>query len=153
MESTVLQDHIRPFGQTCFGCGQDNDHGLRIQSRWEGEEGVCRWTPEPWHMASPGILNGGIIASLLDCHMAITATAHAYRQEGRTLGSAPALVYVTATLHVDYLKPTPIGEVQLRARVSQDAGRRITVAASLMAGGEETARGEGVFVNVGEGTR
>ena len=153
MESTVLQDHIRPFGQTCFGCGQQNDHGLRIQSRWEGAEGVCRWTPEPWHLAGPGFLNGGVIASLLDCHMAIIATAHAYRQEGRPLGSEPGLVYVTASLHVDYLRPTPMAEVLLRARVVQDAGRKITVAASLYAGDEETARGEAVFVNVGEGRR
>jgi acyl-coenzyme A thioesterase PaaI-like protein len=150
MQPPALQDHIRPFGQTCWGCGQANDHGLRIRSHWEGEEGVCRWTPEPHHVAGPGFLNGGIIATILDCHMAITATAHAYREAGRELGADPALVYVTASLRVDYLKPTPIaGPVELRARVTAQSARKITVACRLLSGGQETARGEAVFVNVG----
>ncbi|HKI99419.1 MAG TPA: PaaI family thioesterase [bacterium] len=149
MESPAFQDHVRPFGQTCYGCGQENPHGLRIRSHWEGDEGVCRWTPEPWHVAAPGVLNGGVIATLLDCHMACTATAHAYRAEGRAIGSEPVQLYVTASLHVDYLKPTPAdGAVELRARVTGQQGRRITVACALVAGGQETARGEAVFVKV-----
>lgn len=149
MELPAFQDRLRPFGQTCYGCGQENDHGLRIRSHWEGEEGICRWTPEPWHIAAPGVLNGGVIATLLDCHMACTAIAHAYRTEGREIGSDPQLLYVTASLHVDYLKPTPAGDqVELRARVTAQAGRRITVACSLLAGSRETARGEAVFARV-----
>ncbi len=149
MEPVVFQDHLRPFGQTCFGCGQDNAHGLRIRSHWEGEEGVCRWTPQPWHVGMPGVLNGGLIATLIDCHTACTATAAAYRAEGRPLGSEPPLVYVTASLHVDYLKPTPSeGPLELRARVQELRGRKITVRCALLAGGQETARGEGVFVRL-----
>lgn len=149
METPALQDRIRPFGQTCYGCGQENPHGLRIRSFWEGEEGVCRWQPEPWHVAGPGFLNGGVIATLLDCHMGTVATAYAYRQEGREPGTEPHLFYVTATLRVDYLKPTPIeGEVELRARVTGAEGRRLTLTCALRSGGEETARGEAVFVKV-----
>jgi acyl-coenzyme A thioesterase PaaI-like protein len=149
MEAQVLQNHIRPFGETCFGCGQANAHGLRIQSRWEGAEGVCRWTAQPWHEGAPGILSGGILATLLDCHMAVTATAHAYRAAGRALGSEPRLVYVTASLQVDYLKPTPVaGELELRARVTADGGRKIRMACSVRAAGQETARGEALFVRV-----
>lgn len=147
MESPVLQDQIRPFGQTCFGCGQENTHGLRIQSRWEGDEVVCRWAPQPWHVAGPGFLNGGVIATIMDCHMGVAATADAYREAGRPLGSDPQLVYVTATLRVDYLKPTPVDDpVELRARVTERSGRKHTVVCSLHAGGQETARAEAVFV-------
>ncbi len=148
-EPAAFQDAIRPFGQTCFGCGQANDHGLRIRSHWEGDEGVCRWTPQPWHAAGPGFLNGGVIATLMDCHMGATATAHVYRAEGRPIGSDPLLFYVTGTLRVDYLKATPMEEpVEVRARVTGLEGRRAHVACSLFAGGQETARGEATFVRV-----
>lgn len=147
MSEEPFQTHIRPFGQTCFGCGRDNEHGLRIRSHWEGAEAVCRWRPEPWHMAQPGILNGGVIATLMDCHCACTAAAAALRAEGTALGEAPAPVYVTASLHVDYLRPTPMdGTVEVRARVLASEGRRMTLACALRAGGEETARGEVVMV-------
>lgn len=149
MEPPAIQDRIRPFGHTCFGCGQDNPHGLRIRSFWEHGEAVAHWQPEAWHVAGPGFLNGGIIATLLDCHMGAAATAHAYEAAGRPLGAEPAVVVVTATLKVDYLKPTPVdGPVELRARVTEEAGRRIHLSASLLAGGEETARAESVFVRV-----
>ncbi len=145
----AFQDHLLPFGKSCFGCGQQNDHGLRIRSHWEGEEGVCHWTPQAWHMAGEGILCGGVIATLIDCHSACTATAAAYRAEGREIGSLPRLVYVTASLRVDYLRPTPLnGELELRARVKEIAGRRITIACSLSAAGTQTARSEAVFVRV-----
>lgn len=145
----AFQDHLLPFGKSCFGCGQQNDHGLRIRSHWEGEEGVCHWTPQAWHTAAEGILNGGVIATLMDCHAASTAMAAAYRAEGREIGSLPRLVYVTASLHVDYLKPTPLGgELELRARVKEIAGRRIIMACSLSAAGTQTARSEAVFVRV-----
>jgi acyl-coenzyme A thioesterase PaaI-like protein len=149
MSEDPFQARLRPFGQTCFGCGQDNPQGLRIRSFWEGEEAVCRWRPQPWHMAQPGIVNGGVIATLIDCHCASTASAAAYRAEGRPLGSEPALVYVTASLRVDYLKPTPMdAELELRARVRGEQGRRFTLDCSLFAAGQETARGEVVMVRV-----
>jgi acyl-coenzyme A thioesterase PaaI-like protein len=149
MDATCLQDHIRPFGQTCFGCGQENLHGLRIRSYLEGEEAVCRWQPQPWHVAGPGFVNGGVIATLLDCHMGMAATAHALRAAGQALGSDPQRLFVTASLHVDYLKPTPAGaELELRARMKEHHGRRIAMTCSLHAGDQETARGEAVFVEV-----
>ena len=149
MDAPAFQDAVRPFGQTCYGCGQENDHGLRIRSHWEGNEGVCRWTPQPWHVAGPGFLNGGVIATLIDCHSGCTAVAAAYRADGRELGSEPFLFYVTASLRVDYLAPTPLeGEVELRARVIGSIGRKIAVTCSLFAVGKETARGESLFVQV-----
>jgi acyl-coenzyme A thioesterase PaaI-like protein len=90
-----------------------------------------------------------VIATLLDCHMGVAATAHAHRAAGQPLGSEPLRVFVTASLHVDYLKPTPAGaELELRARVKEHHGRRIAMTCTLHVGGQETARGEAVFVEV-----
>lgn len=145
----AFQDRLPTFGRTCFGCGQENDHGLRIRSHWEGEEGVCDWTPEPHHQAGQGFLCGGIIATLIDCHSASTAVAHAYRAEGREIGDKPEVNIVTASLQVDYLKPTPMDTpLQLRARITSLDGRRITATCSLLAGGVETARGNTVFARI-----
>lgn len=147
--SPAFQDLIRPFGESCFGCGGENPHGLQIKSHWEGEEAVCRWTPRPHHVAAPGVLNGGIIATIIDCHSACTATAAGYRAAGREIGSEPLLAYVTASLHVDYLQPTPMdGPVELRARVAEQGERRIVVDCDLIARGQTTARGRGVFARM-----
>jgi acyl-CoA thioesterase FadM len=90
---------------------------------------------------------GGLIASLIDCHATGTAAAAAYRAEGRAMDSEPRHRYVTAALHVDYLKPTPIdGEIELRGRVKEIKGRKITIETTVFAGGVATARGEVVAV-------
>ncbi len=147
MTEKPLQDYIVPFGRTCWGCGGENPHGLRIKSFREGGEVVCTWLPEPHHMAAPGVVNGGVIATLIDCHSAMAATDAAYRAEGRELGTAPRLVYFTASIHVNYLRPTPLeGPLTLRAHATEVAGRRVVVACSLFAAGVETANGETVFV-------
>ena len=152
MTEKPLQDYIVPFGQTCYGCGGENPHGFRIKSFREGEEVVCTWQPQAHHIAAPGVVNGGVIATLIDCHSAMTATDAAYRAEGRALGSAPLMVYVTASLRVNYLQPTPLaGPLVLRARATEVAGRKITVTCSLLAGGRETANGGGTFVRLQEG--
>lgn len=155
MESQALQDLIRPYGETCFGCGGANPHGLRIKSYRDGEEVVCTWSPEAHHIAVPGIVNGGIIAALIDCHSACAAMDAACRAEGVTLGSEAAPLYVTASLQVDYLRPTPHGvPLTLRAKVAELSLRKIVMTCSLHAEGKETARGRGVFVrskNLGAG--
>ena len=93
----------------CHGCGPDNESGLRIKSYWAGDDAVATWRAEPHHCGGTREnLNGGIIAALIDCHSLNLAIAHAYRREGRAIGSAPRIGYVTADLHVSYLKPVPI---------------------------------------------
>lgn len=147
MADRPLQADLKPFGEVCFGCGQNNAHGMRIQSGWDGDEVVCTWHPQPHHQSAPGILNGGVIATLIDCHSGTAAIAAAYRAEGRPMGSDPQIVMLTASLHVDYLKPTPLtGPVQLRAKVTELTPRKAVLACSLSAGGVETARGEVVMV-------
>jgi acyl-CoA thioesterase FadM len=92
-----------------------------------------------------------VVASLIDCHSTGTAAAAAYRAEGREMDTEPALRFVTASLHVDYLKPTPIdAAIELRATVQEVKGRKVVVSVSVLSGGVETARGEVVAVQMPE---
>jgi acyl-coenzyme A thioesterase PaaI-like protein len=149
MTDTSFQDHYPDDWAHCYGCGRLNERGLHIRSYWQGYEAVCTFTPRPEHIAIPGFVYGGLVASLIDCHATGTASALAYQAEGRELGSEPRLRFVTASLHVEYLKPTPLGVVlTLRATGKEVKGRKVVVAARLFAGDEETARGEVVCVQV-----
>lgn len=133
----------------CYGCGQLNPHGLQLKSYWDGDESVCRFDPKPYHTAVPGYVYGGLIASLIDCHSTGTAAAAAYRAENRKMDSLPALRFVTASLHVDFLKPTPIdATLEVRGRVEEVKGRKVVVSSSLMAKGVECARGRVVAVQM-----
>jgi acyl-coenzyme A thioesterase PaaI-like protein len=147
----AFQDHYPDELSHCFGCGRLNPHGHQIKSYWDGEETVARFTPKPEHTAVPGYVYGGLIASLIDCHGTGTAAAAAHRAAGLELGTAPTLRFLTASLRVDFLKPTPLGpELELRGRVKEVKGRKITTQIRLLAAGEECARGEVVAVQVPE---
>jgi len=134
----------------CHGCGADNEKGLQLKSFWDGDEAVATWHAQPHHCGgTKEILNGGIIASLIDCHSMNLAIAHAYRAEQRPIGSAPRIGYVTGNLSISYLKPTPIHEpVQLRARITKLEGRKTWVSCTLSAGGEVRATAEVLGVRV-----
>ncbi|AUX24606.1 thioesterase [Sorangium cellulosum] len=141
-----LQDRYAPNNR-CFGCGPANDKGLRLKSRVDGDAVVCDFTPEPHHEAFPGVLNGGIIGALLDCHSNWTAAYHLMQARG---ADAPPCT-VTADFHVTLKKPTPLGPVHLRAQVAEAQGDRAVVEATLEAGGRVTATCRGTFVAVKEG--
>ncbi|NIV38370.1 MAG: PaaI family thioesterase [Anaerolineae bacterium] len=124
---------------------------MQIKSYWDGDESICSFVPKPYHTAVPGYVYGGLIASLIDCHSTGTASAAAYRAQGRELDSEPPLRFVTASLHVDYLRPTPIeGPLELRSQVREVKGRKVVVSTMLSAGGEVCARGEVVAVEIPE---
>ena len=128
----------------CYGCGADNENGFRIKSFWDGDEAVCRFEPKP-HLCGgrKEIVNGGVIATLIDCHSLNLAIARAYRDEGRAIGSAPGIHYVTGNLNVSYLQPTPIDQtLELRARIQKIEGRKTRVECTLSAGGKICAKGE-----------
>jgi acyl-coenzyme A thioesterase PaaI-like protein len=149
MTEKAFQDYYPDHLAHCYGCGKLNEEGHRIQSRWEGDESVARFTPKPHHISIPGYVYGGLIASLIDCHGTGTAAAAAYRAEGRAMDTDPPRRFVTASLKVDYLKPTPLGvELEVRGRVKEIKGRKIVVTASLLAKGEVCATGEVVCVQV-----
>jgi len=142
-----LQDQYAPRNR-CFGCGPANEKGLHIKSFVSGEEVVSEWRPEPHHEAFDGILNGGIIGTLLDCH-SNWAAAHYLM---RTSGAAIPPCTVTADFHVRLKRPTPMdGPVRLRARVVESSEDRTVVEATLEAAGRVTASCRGTFVAVKEG--
>ncbi len=134
----------------CHGCGADNPRGFRIKSYWDGDEAVATWEPEPDHCGGrKDIVNGGVIATLIDCHSLNLAIAHAYRSEQRPIGSAPRIGYVTGNLNISYLRPTPMGEpLHLRARITKIDGRKIWVNCSLTAAGEVCATGQVLGIRV-----
>ncbi len=135
-----LQEIHNPEG-VCFGCGSTNPEGLHLRSFLGDGAIVAEWTPGPNHRSFPGVLNGGIIGTLLDCHSnwaAVVALMESTGEFGMT---------VTANYAVTLLRPTPADHpVQLRSWVTHLDGRRATVAASLSSGGEVCATSEGTFV-------
>jgi acyl-coenzyme A thioesterase PaaI-like protein len=144
-----LQETYAPENR-CFGCGPKNDKGLRIRSfvADDGNSVVCTWQPEEHHQAFGGVLNGGIIGALLDCHSNWTA---AY-QLMKARGDAALPCTVTADFHVKLRRPTPLGgPVSLRAWVERIEGDQAIVEATLEAGGKVTATCRGTFVAVKEG--
>jgi acyl-coenzyme A thioesterase PaaI-like protein len=151
MTQQAFQDYYPDNLSHCYGCGRLNEHGLQIKSYWDGEESVCTFTPRPYHIAIPGYVYGGLIASLIDCHCTGTASAAAYRAAGREMGTEPPFRFVTGSLHVEYVRPTPLGvPLEVRARVKEIKGRKVVMTATLSAQGEVCARGEVVAVQMPE---
>ena len=147
----AFQDHYPDNVSHCYGCGSQNEHGHRIKTVWDGEETVTRFRPEPFHTSVPGFAYGGLIASLIDCHSTGTAAAAMYRQAGRNMDSLPPFRFVTGSLHVDFLKPTPIDtELVIRGRVKEIKGRKVIVETVVYAENVATARGEVVAVQMPE---
>jgi len=145
--SKSLQETFAP-GNVCFGCGPANPDGLHIRSFVRGDEIVAEWKPEKKYEAFPGVLNGGIIGSLLDCHCNWTAAYHLMNKAG--ISSVPCTV--TAEYSIKLLRPTPTnGEVHLAAHVVDSTDNRATVEGTLSAGGKVCATCRGVFVAVKEG--
>jgi len=149
MTEKAFQDFYPDHMAHCYGCGRLNNEGHQIKSYWDGEESVCHFQPKPHHIAIPGYVYGGLLASLIDCHGTGTAAAAGYKAENRSMDSEPSLRYLTASLHVDYLKPTPLGpELEIRAKVKTIKGRRVVVEEWIVVNGEITVRGEVIAVQV-----
>jgi acyl-coenzyme A thioesterase PaaI-like protein len=139
---TAFQDRL-PHNH-CYGCGPDNPNGLCVKSYWSGEDqSVAHFTPASYHCAGPKhFVNGGILATVIDCHCVCTAMAAAYRDAGREIGSEPGLHYATARLELDYLRPTPIdSELALEARIVGRTERTYVLSCTLNAGGKACVSG------------
>ena len=142
-----LQDHYAPRN-ACFGCGPANPEGLQIKSFVQGDEVVATWQPKRMHEAFPGVLNGGIIGALLDCHCNWAAAYHLMRSMGM---EAPPCT-VTAEYAIKLRRPTPsAGPVTLRAKLIEVTGDRAKISGTLEAGGKVCASCDGLFVAVREG--
>ena len=142
-----FQDHMPE--NVCFGCGHANEEGLQIKSYWDGEVSICHWMPEEKYHGWANLLNGGIMATLIDCHCMGTAMAHAYREENRDLESEPVYRYATGTLEIKYLKPTSnLHPVELRAEVTETKGRKVVMSCRLLSQGVVTAEATAVAIRV-----
>jgi acyl-coenzyme A thioesterase PaaI-like protein len=155
MTTLAFQDAYPDEFAHCYGCGRLNLSGLQLKTRWAAdapEETETRFTPRPEHTAMPGFVYGGLVASIIDCHGTGSAAGAAMRAEGREPGAAdsgPAPRFVTASLKVDYLKPTPHGvELVARGKIREIKGRKVIVDAELSEQGTVVAKGEIIAVRI-----
>ena len=152
MMQIPFQDYYPDHMAHCYGCGRLNEHGHRIKSFWDEdnpEESVAYFTPKPYHTAIPGYVYGGLLASLIDCHGTGTAAAAAYRAADRPMDTEPALRFLTGSLHVDYLKPTPMDvTLEIRGKVKEVKDRRVVIEEWIVVDGITTVRGEVIAVQV-----
>jgi uncharacterized protein (TIGR00369 family) len=131
----------------CYGCGRLNAHGLHVKSEWHDGESVARFQPAPYHMALPGFVYGGLIASLADCHAMATAAGAAMVAAGAEPGRDSTPRFVTASLHVDFLRPTPLGpELTLRGHAVEVGERKVIVEMRVFADDVVCARATVVAV-------
>jgi len=145
MSEMAFQDHYPDDYAHCFGCGRLNPEGHHLKSFWDGEETVCRFTPDRKYTGGfPGFLYGGILASLIDCHGAGTAAAAKAKEDGK-----PISRFVTASLKVDFLAPTPVDtELEVRGKVKEIKGRKVIVDLTVTAAGTLCATGTVVMVQI-----
>jgi Thioesterase superfamily. len=147
----AIQDYYPDDLAHCYGCGRLNEYGYQIKSFWDGNETVAHFTPKDYHIAIPGYVYGGLIASLIDCHGTGSAALAAYKAENRTPDTSPPFRFVTASLYVDYLKPTPLGiELELRGKIVELKKRKVITDITVSANGVITAKGRVVAVQMPE---
>jgi len=151
MPNKAIQDSYADHDSHCYGCGRLNEHGMQIKSHWNGTESICIYTPEAYRSSLPGYAYGGLIASLIDCHGIGTAMAANQEAKGPTSTSQPPKRYITASLHVDFLRPTPIGPLELHGRIKELRGRKAVVTVELFAAEQLCARGEVIGVQIPDG--
>lgn len=148
MNKHAFQDAYPDDLSHCYGCGRLNPDGLQLKSYWDGDETVARFRPRPSHMAIPGYVYGGLIASLIDCHGTGSASAAA----GRARPDEAPMRFVTASLHVDFLRPTPIdAELEIRGVIKERKEKKVVVSATVTAKGKLCAKGEVVAVRMPAG--
>ena len=145
----AIQDLYPDDFAHCYGCGRNNSEGHQLKSFVEGDEVVAHFTPSAKHVAVPGFVYGGLLASLVDCHAMATAAAAAEFAAGRKIGEGEVARYVTAALNVDYVKPTPLGcELEIRGHVTERSEKKAIVAMTVSASGVVTVRAEAVAVRI-----
>ncbi|MBT2570668.1 PaaI family thioesterase [Planococcus sp. ISL-110] len=144
----AIQDEYAEDFAWCYGCGRLNEEGHHFRTAWNGGETVTLYEPKKVHTAIPGFVYGGLIASLVDCHGTGSASLALHRKNGFEPGSGQEPPrFVTASLHVDYLKPTPQGVV-LKAvgKVEEIHPKKFKVKVEVYAGERLCATGEVIAV-------
>jgi acyl-coenzyme A thioesterase PaaI-like protein len=111
----AIQDEYPDDFAWCYGCGRLNKEGHHFRTGWQGEQTITVYSPEQRHIALPGFVYGGIVASLIDCHGTGSAALFLHRKNGHEVGEgAEPPRFVTASLNVEFVQPTPHG-VPLKA--------------------------------------
>lgn len=141
----AIQDLYDPDFQVCYGCGAKNPDGLQLKSYRDGDRVVARFIPRACHLAIPGVVYGGLIASLIDCHGIATGAAHF---QPDPFGTPPRCV--TGSLSVDYRRPTPMNghAIELSAKVVEASDRKAVAEVTVTVDGELTAEGRVVAVKL-----
>jgi len=149
----AVQDEYADDFSWCYGCGRLNENGLHVRTGWDGDKTVSYYTPREDQIAVPGVVYGGLIASIVDCHSTGSASLALHRKNGHEPGSGVEPPrFVTASLHVDYLKPTPHGvALKLVGTVEEIHPKRFRVLTEVMANGEVCAKGDVVAVVIPDG--
>ncbi len=148
----AVQDFYPDHLAQCFGCGRLNEFGYRLRTRWDGDETVTLFTPAPYHTAVPGVVYGGLLACLVDCHSTASGAAALYRAEGRDFtDDGVAHRCVTGTLTVRFLRPTVLGpRLEVRGRIVSVEGRKVTVSSRVAVADEVTVEGDAIVLEVPE---
>ena len=145
----AIQDFYPDAIAICYGCGRHNQHGHHVRTFWDGTTGTATFMPEDHHTAFPGVVYGGLLASIIDCHCIGTASAAAYDRDGIDPATDHSITHVTGNLNVNFLKPTPMGtELTLKATINEITDRKAIVACSVFAGDLETVNATVVAVRV-----
>lgn len=143
MKIIGVQDYYAEDMAKCYGCGRLNHDGHQIKTRWNGDETLSTFTPKPEHTAIPGFVYGGLLASLIDCHGTGSAALAFAKENKLELKEFNAPRFVTGSLKVNYLKPTPIeAELHLRGKIIEVNPRKIRTEIELWAHGELCVTGE-----------
>ncbi len=151
-KNDAFQDYYPDDYSHCYGCGRLNAHGFQIKSYWDGDKSICRFLPEKYYSGGrKDILYGGLIAALMDCHGAGTAAAAKAKEQGIEIKMGEMPRFVTASLKVNYLAPTPVDtELELTGRVKEISGRKVIVEVDLLAEKKVCATGELLFIQLKE---
>ncbi len=149
MNEKAFQEYYTEDFSHCYGCGTNNEFGHQLKTYWDGEETVSHFIPKPEHTALPGYVYGGLIASLIDCHSTGSGAAALHKQLDESEKKETYPRCVTASLKVDYLKPTPIDcTLELRGKIVELKGRKVVIDVSLFAKEEICAKGEVIVVQI-----
>ena len=150
-DSPAFQDFYPEDVAHCYGCGRRNDEGLHVRSCWDGVETVAVLVPAAKYTAIPGYVYGGLVASLIDCHGTGSAAGAMARRRGLSLDAAPPR-FVTASLHVDFIAPTPMGvELEARGTIQEITDRKVVTAITVTADDVTVATGKVVAVEMPRG--
>ncbi len=145
----AIQDYYPNHFSICYGCGRLNEHGYQLKTFWDGDITLTRFIPKPFHTAIPGYVYGGLLASIIDCHGTGSAALAYARENQIELKEENAPRFVTASLKVNYKKPTPIDKtLVVKGAIQELKGKKLVIMADLFAGDQLCVSGEVIAVRV-----